>query len=241
MPDMTSMLFSFGAKIFDDPDNPHQVLVDSPEAVAMCRYVLRKLVATKAVISRAETMNPSNLADEQLFMRGETAAWIMGLFLHPGMNGVPAGFNWDAVPFPAGPRGQRVTANGAYTLGISPHTKHAGAARRFLRFFLSPEGIAILDQPGFDMPLFRELLTAPGVMPQPPVPPHRQYFVDTMERGMCAFPVHGPGVAELRHIIDSRLGQVSAEPDVPIPVILKTLEDEITRWLAREKEDGFYP
>jgi len=240
MPDMTSMLFSFGAKIFDDPVNPHRVLVNSPEAAEMCRFV-RQLVATKAVISRAETLNPSNIAVESMFMRGQAAAWIMGLFIHPGMNGVPAGFNWDVAPFPAGPGGRRVTANGAYALGISPHTPHAAAARRFLRFFLSPEGIAILDQPGAAMPLFRELLTAPGIMPQPPDPPHRQYFVDTMESGMCAFPVHGPGVAELRHIIDSRLGQVSADPDVPIPVILKTLEDEIYRWLAREKQDGFYP
>lgn len=238
MPDMTSLLFSFGARIFDDDQNPRKVLVRSPEAEEMCRYV-RRLVATKAVISRAETTTGSNLNFETLFSRGQNAARIHGMWDHPGMYGIPAGFDWDVAPFPAGPGGRRVTANGAYMLGICPRSKNIEAARKFLRFYLTPRCIEILDRSGAFMPLFREMRNWPGIVP-PADPRHRQYYFDTMERGMCCFPVHGPGVAELRRIIDGRLGQVSGEPDVPIPVILQTLEGEIYRWLDREKEDGFY-
>jgi multiple sugar transport system substrate-binding protein len=238
MPDMTSLLFTFGGKIFDDDQNPTKVLVRSPEAEEMCRFV-RRFVATKAVISRAETTTASNVGFVTLFLRGLNAARIHGLWTRPGQYGTPAGFDWDVAPFPAGPHGRRVTANGAYMLGISPHSNNVAAARRFLRFYLTPRGIEINDRTGDFMPLFREMRNWPGIVP-PPDPRHRQYYFDTMEKGMCCFPVHGPGVAELRGIIDSRLDQVSAEPDTPIPVILQTLEDEIYRWLAREKEDGFY-
>ena len=114
------------------------------------------------------------------------------------------------------------------------------AAKRFLRFYLSPEGVKINCSTGDFMPLFREMLDQPGILP-PPDCPGRHYYFDTMESGRCRFPVHGPGLAELRRIIDSRLGQVTTEPNVPIPVILKTLETEIYRWLANEKQEGFYP
>lgn len=238
MPDMTSLLLTFGAKIFDDDRNPHQVLVRSPEAEEMCRYV-RRLIATKAVISRAETTNGSNLSFETLFLRGQNAARIHGGWARPGMYGIPAGFDWDVAPFPAGPHGQRVTANGAYILGIDARSKNIEASKKFLRFYLTPRCIEILDNPGDFMPLFREMRHWPGIA-VPADPRHRQYYFDTMESGMCRLPVRGPGVAELRRVIDSRLDQVSSEPDVPIPVILKTLEDEIYRWLEREKEDGFY-
>ena len=238
MPDMTSLLFTFGAKIFDDPANPHKVLVDSQEAAAMCGFV-RGLGATKAVISRAEMMTTSNTTVEQMFARGQAPARIHGLWDRPGLYGIPAGFNWDVRPFPAGPHGERITANGAYMLGIPPNAGHPEAARRLLRFFLSPRGINIICRTWEYIPVFREMLDHPGPLP-PDVPPSWRYYVDTMESGACRFPVNGPGVAQLRRIIDSRLEQVSAEPDVPIPVILKTLEDEIYRWLDDEKQNGFY-
>ena len=238
MPDMASLLFTFGARIFDDDQNPHRVLVRSPEAEEMCRFV-RKLVATRAVISRAEITTGSNLTMENLFAGGQAAARIMGLWARPDLFGVPAGFAWDALPFPAGPHGARVTANGAYLLGINPKSRNLDAARRLVRFYLSPRGVIINGRHGDYVPLFREMTKWPEAMPGKD-PVHRQYFVDTLESGMCRFPVHGPGVAELRRVIDSRLDQVSAEPDMPIPVILKTLEGEIYRWLEREKEDGFY-
>jgi multiple sugar transport system substrate-binding protein len=237
MPDMASLLFTFGGRIFDDDQNPHKVLVRSPEVEEMCRFV-RRIVATKAVISRAEITTGSNLSLDTLFFTGGAAARIMGLWSRPGQYGVPAAFQWDVLPFPAGPRGERVTANGAFTLGVNPKSAHLDAAKKLVRFYLNPKGILINGRYGDYIPLFREMTKWPQAMPHAPA--HIGYFVDTLESGACRFPVHGPGVAELRRVIDSRLDQVSAEPDVPIPVILQTLEDEIYHWLEREKEDGFY-
>ena len=84
------------------------------------------------------------------------------------------------------------------------------------------------------------MMDDPAVRAAPGYPRSVQYFFDTLEAGRSRLPVNGPGLGELRRIIDSRLGQLTAEPDVPIPVILQTLEDEIYRWLAREKQKGFY-
>lgn len=238
MPDMASLLFTFGGEVFDDDRNPHKVLVRSPQVEEMCRYV-RKLVATRAVLSRSEATTGSNMSMQTLYIRGQDAARIHGLWAKPGQYGVPVGFDWDVLPFPSGPGGRRVTANGAYLLGISSRSRQIDAARKFLRFYLSPRGIAIHTGTGAFSPVFRELLARPPGAP-PPDPVHLRYYNDTMESGMCRLPVRGPGVAELRRIIDGRLDQVSSEPDVPIPVILKTLEGEIYRWLEREKEDGFY-
>jgi len=238
MPDMTSLLFTFGGRVFDDPHNPRKVLVDSPEAAEMCRYV-RALSATKAVLSRAQMVNSSNTAVEQLFGRRQAPARIHGLWDRPGLYGIPIGFDFDVRPFPAGPTGLRITANGAFMLGIPPKARHAEAARRFLRFYLSPRGIRINCRTGEYLPLFREMLSS--IKMPPDVPPSWRYYIGTMEEGACVFPVNGPGVAELRRIIDGRLGQLTAEPDVPIPVVLKTLEDEIYRWLDDQKRNGFYP
>ncbi len=239
MPDMTSMLFTFGGRVFDDSRHPAKVLVNSPEAEEMCRYV-RRVVGARGLLSRAETTKASDEGTPYgMFSTGQAVMYIMGIWGHPGSQ-EPATFAWDVIPFPAGPRGDRVTAAGAQLLAISARTKHAEAARRFLRFYLSRENIMLHVRTGNYMPVYREMMDDPAVRAAPGYPRSVQYFFDTLEAGRSRLPVNGPGLGELRRIIDSRLGQLTAEPDVPIPVILQTLEDEIYRWLAREKQKGFY-
>jgi multiple sugar transport system substrate-binding protein len=243
MPDMASMLLTFGGRIFDDPRNPRRVLVNSPEAEAMCLFV-RRAVGTKAFLPRIESLKPGgDTSDAHLFGMGRTAARISGVWERLGRNehgeSAKIPFDWDVRPFPAGPHGLRVTADGGFMLGISAHTKYPEAARRFARFYLTARSIRIRCASGSFLPVYREMTAQPGVMP-PDNPRSKQYYSQTMEEGMSALPVYGPGLMELRRIIDDRLAQLSSEPNLPIPTILETLQGEIERWLKREKTKGFY-
>lgn len=241
LPDMTSLLFTFGARVFDDPRHPQKILVNSPQAEEMCRYV-RRVVATKALVARAELTKSSDWGTEaEMFFQGHTAMRIHGIWDRPGLWS-PIHFDWDVLPFPSGPHGDRVTTYGAQLIGISAQTKHPEAARRFIRFYLSREANLIHMRSGSFMPMYREMIESSDVNVMPPDSPRtKRYYFETLDEGASLLPVIGPGVGELRRIIDDRLGQVSAEPDVPIPVILQTLEDEIHRWLVRQKQKGFYP
>ena len=77
-----------------------------------------------------------------------------------------------------------------------------------------------------------------------PLPMDRTPAIDGLELttiGVRERPSFRRQPNSLRHILDSRLSQVASDPDQPIPVILATLQDEVERWLQRQKAKGFYP
>lgn len=240
MPDMMSLLLTFGGKIFDDDHNPTKVLINSPETVRMAEFS-RRLLATKAMLSRSEVTTSSNWGTEwEMYLQGRTAWFIHGIWQTPTAWHQKHPVRWGALPFPAGPTGLRVTTNGAQLLGASATGKHPEAVKRFLRHYLKPRSIATHTATGSFMPLYRELLGKPGFT-DPTWPESVKYYFETMEAGKSMLPVYGPGVGELRRILDTRLSQLATDTSVPIPVQLQRLEEEIYRWLARHKAKGFYP
>lgn len=239
LPDMTTMLLTFGGQVFDDPYNPKRVLVNSPEAVAMGNFV-RKIIGSRGLLSRADVTTSSNWGTEwDMYLHGQTAWFVMGVWATPRAWGEPSNVRWEVRPFPAGPTGKRVTVAGAQLTGGSARTKHPEEVKRFLRYLVSPRAIKIRVRTGAAMPIYRELLGKPEYM-SANWPGSVKYFFETMEAGRSQLPVYGPGVGELRRIIDSRLSELAADPNVPVVDVLKVLEDEIYRWLDRQKQKGFY-
>jgi len=239
VPDMTSMLLTFGGRVFDDQRNPRKILVNSPEAVAMCQYV-RRLIATRGMMSRSDVTTSSNWGTEwEMFLHGQTAWFTLGIWATPRAWGEPSDVQWEVRPFPAGPTGLRITANGAQLTGSSAATKHPAEAKRFLRYLVSPRAIRLRVATGAFLPIYRELQGRPEYL-SPNWPESVKYFYETMEAGRSQLPVYGPGVEELRRIMDSRLSQVATDSSLPIEQGLRLLEDDIQRWLDRQKAKGFY-
>lgn len=239
IPDMTSLLQSFGGRIFDDPRHPRRVLVNSPEALQMAEFV-RRITATRGLVSRAEATTSSNWGtDWDMFLRGQMVWFVMGIWATPRAWGESTDTRWEVRPFPAGPTGLRITANGAQLMGGGAKTKHPAETKRLLRFMLSEQAIKLRVATGAFMPLYRELLGREGFV-SPNWPVSMPYFYETMELDRSQLPVYGPGVGQLRRIIDSRLSQLAGDRDRPAEEILQVLEDEIYRWLDRQKLNGFY-
>ncbi|NJK91867.1 MAG: extracellular solute-binding protein [Blastochloris sp.] len=231
MPPAHLIFFGFGASLFDQPHQPTRVTAASPQAHAALDY-MRELWASGAVVP------PDVVSDQgsyQLFRDGKLALYFDGRWRVPNFLGKTR-FTWDVRPVPSGPAG-RVSLHGGTGLAISKNSPHPEAARRFIHFYLSENGLRHVIQGGRYVPVFREMAYSEAFLNLQP-PNHTRAFSETMEEGASRYVLYAPGAAEVNRIFFSHMQQAQNEPTRPSSLILEALQQDLERWLARQKKKG---
>lgn len=228
LPDPTLQIWANGGEIFDDPHNPTKAVVNTPAAVEALERHRRLLLNRYAV-------PPDVSADQgtfQLFRDGKVAFFFDGRWRTPDFRGIED-FEWDVVAVPAGSQG-RVSRHGGTFIGISSKTKYPEEAREFLRYYVGGEGALLAMRGGRYIPIFRDLAFGEEFLNSRP-PESIQVFSETMEEGAAKIPLYAVGTLEANGIISRRMQQVASYPNLAIEEILKGLETDLNRWLARRK------
>jgi multiple sugar transport system substrate-binding protein len=231
MPPPLIALWAYGGQIFDDLANPTKVTINSPETRAALEF-LRKLNQSGCVVP------PDVSADQgtyQLFRDGKVALYFDGRWRTPDFDG-KTDFAWDVVPVPAGPARQ-VTLHGGTGLAVSKDSRHQEIARKFVKFYASEKGMAIGSEGGRLIPVYRKDAYGEAFLKLRP-PENIRVFVETMEADKSLLASYCAGASQVRDTIGARSEQALSEPKRPIEEVVKGLEDDLNRWLKRQKQKG---
>jgi multiple sugar transport system substrate-binding protein len=231
MPAPLIPFWAYGGALFDSPTKPSEVTVRTPEARAALEFL-------RAVHGSGYAVPPDVSSDQgtyQLFRDGKVALYFDGRWRTPDFAG-KTNFAWDVFPMPSGPGGQ-VTQHGGTGLAISKDSRQVEAARKFVRFYASEKGAALAATGGRYVPVYRKMAFAEEFLGLRP-PENIRVFAETMEKDRSRIAVYTAGTAQVRDIFGSRVEQVLSEPDKPMDDILKGLDEDLRRWLRRQKQKG---
>ncbi len=231
MPLPTMIFWSFGGRIFDDLSHPARALVHSPEGVAAIDC-LRKLMATGAVLLPDIGSMASDVGTYQLFRDGKVALFFSGRWSTPDLLRI-RNFQWDVCPLPRGPAG-RISQHGGTVLSVWTGSQQKELAKRFVRFYASPEGMRWLLPGRRYVPVYRRMaygreflsLTPPGSL---------QVFSETMEEGAALNYLYAPGYSRVKRLFDDAMQRAILRPEIPAAAILDGLERELNRWIERNR------
>lgn len=230
MPPPLIALWAYGGQIFDNLANPTKVTVNSPETRAALEFL-------RSVNQSGSAVPPDVSADQgtyQLFRDGKVALYFDGRWRTPDFDG-KTDFAWDVVPVPAGPAGQ-VTLHGGTGMAVSKDSRHKEVARKFVRFYAS-QGLAIGSAGGRLVPVYREAAYGEEFLKLRP-PENIQVFAETMEADKSRLAAYTAGASQVRDIFGARVEQALSERKRPIDDIVQGLEDDLNRWLKRQKQKG---
>lgn len=220
-----------GIDLFDDPWNPTAVTINTPEAAEVLDFV-RQLNASGYVIP------PEVGRDEgyrELFRDGRVAMFFDNL-IGTLMFYDQTDFEWDIATFPHGAE-SNVSSLSSMTLGIWSGSPNKEAARKFARFFASPEGAAYTMKTQRWQPSYREIAYGEEFLAMsPPASMHR--FSEMMEEGASRQTIYAPGIQAVNRIFADRISQAFSEPDLPSAEVLRGLEEDLNRWLSRMQQRG---
>ena len=229
LPAPVTVLESFGARLFDDLYHPQRVTVDSPEARAAIDF-MRDMRARRLAVP------PDVATDEggyQLFRDGRVAIYFSGRWDTPNFVG-KTHFRWDVSPIPAAADGRRISLHGGTALAVWAGSRHAAAARRFVRYYVGVRGAEVSMRAGRTVPVFAQMAFGPAFLDLRP-PASIRRFAETMLAGASTYPVYAPGAGEVSQIVQGRMEQALSDPALPVDAVLAGLRDDLERWLARSR------
>lgn len=231
MPPPLVALWAFGGEMFDNQVKPSTVTIKSPAAKSALEY-LRGLNASGCAVPPDVSTDQGTY---QLFRDGKVALHFDGRWRTPDFAGKTK-FAWDVRPMPAGPARQ-VTLHGGTGLAVSKDSREAEAAKKFVKFYVSEKGSKIGSSEGRVVPVSRKRAYADEFLSLRP-PENIRVFVDTMEADKSRLSVYCVGASQVRDIFGARVEQAISEPKRPLDEILKGLDEDLNRWLERQKRKG---
>lgn len=222
---------AYGARCFDDPWNPHAVIVDSPTTLSAIEY-WRRMHQRGWAVPRSTVLDQG---ESEMFRDGRIAFLFWGRNSSKFFRANPA-LHWDIAAVPQGPASGK-TPHITVALGISRRSKHAELAREFIRFYVSDTAAEVPAKAGQSVPARRRQAYSDWFLHEPSPSSIRRY-VEPMEAGGLTALAYCPGRLELEEIVRKRFEQSLAEPGIPAQEIVHGLAADVRAWLAKMKEKG---
>jgi multiple sugar transport system substrate-binding protein len=177
-----------GGEVVDDIDNPTQLTLDTPEALAAIEWFVGLGVTNHNVVpTEAEVLAED---DETRFMRGSTAMLVQSRRVVPTLRENIRDFVWDVAPLPVHPTtGEAATVLHSDAFCMAAAAENKDAAWRFIEFALGPTGQTILAETGRTVPSLKAVAESPAFLGAgalgdlgglAPPPANAQAFLDTI-------------------------------------------------------------
>jgi multiple sugar transport system substrate-binding protein len=161
---LAPFIWQNGGELVDDPDNPTQLVLDSPPALAAFQWFVdlqaRHHIVPDAAAEAAES-------GEGRFLNGTLAMYFNSRRSTPTIRAVE-GLNWDVAPLPRGSQPASILHTDGYCMAASSKVKEA--AWRLIEFANSQPGQELMAQTGRTVPSLRAVAESP-VFLEPALPP----------------------------------------------------------------------
>lgn len=234
MPGPITFFWQNGLDLFNDPWNPTEVTINTPEGAEVLDFV-RDLYNSGFVVPPEVGLDQGY---RELFRDGKVAIYFDN-FIGSLMFYNQTDFEWDILNFPYGSV-SNVSSLNSMTLGIWSGSKHQDAARKFARYFASPEGAEFTMKTQRWQPSYREVAYGEKFLALSP-PPSMRRFSEMMEEGKARQAVYTPGIQEVNRRFNNRMSQAFSEPNTSSSEVLAGLETDLNRWLRRMQSRGRLP
>ncbi|MBU0641518.1 MAG: extracellular solute-binding protein [Planctomycetes bacterium] len=134
-------------------DEGTRVVADDPRTVAALQF-LYDLKYRDRVCPPGQ--RPS--AQDVSLSKGTLGMYLWGVFAIPTLREQAPNLDWDIAPLPRGPDGQRASIVFANGWGITKKSQNPAAAFAFLKFLVSPQGLAITGKHQVFLPARRSMV-----------------------------------------------------------------------------------
>jgi multiple sugar transport system substrate-binding protein len=145
-----------GGEIVDDVENPTELTLETPEALAAIEWFVGLGITNHNVVpTEAEVLAED---DETRFMSGTTAMLFQSRRVVPTLREGIRDFTWDVAPLPVPqPGAEPATILHSDAFCMAAATEDKDAAWRFIEFAVGPTGQTILAQTGRTVPSMRSV------------------------------------------------------------------------------------
>ena len=173
-------IWSSGAELVDDDDNPTRLALDSPQAVQTLGlfFALRNVYG---VVPSDQDVEAED--DESRFVNGRLAMLMESRRAVPALREA-ATFDWDVVSLPVFQKPATVLHSDAYCMTKASQAKDA--AWRFIEYAVGPEGAPVIARTGRTVPSLRSVSESEAFLDPKQKPEHARVFLDA--------------VADIRHV-----------------------------------------
>jgi multiple sugar transport system permease protein len=158
---MNNFAYSSGAAYVDDIFHPTKLFYDDPKvinAMELTRDLLYKYNVSPSVTE----LQASGVSAHDLFAQGRIAMYVTGIWEVPRFREeIGDRFDWDIVPFPKSPTGQRGCPTGWSGYAIMASTKHPQESWELLKYLAGPVGLGLLAKTGLAQPALAKLAASP--------------------------------------------------------------------------------
>ncbi|MCY4145194.1 MAG: sugar ABC transporter substrate-binding protein [Chloroflexi bacterium] len=203
-------LGAWGATNMNDDETA--MTMDTPEAREALSHWYNLIHEEGVAPTAAEA---EAFPNQNVFRAGAAAMGHLATWDTPSMR-AQASFNWDVAPAPMGADGTRATTSFGSGYGITPTSDKPDAAWRYLREYLSVDGMIFMwSLSGRGSPARPEGLEA--WLTSDPAPPNGQYFLEAMfEYATTGHPYSSLASAQVSQILDResnllKLGEASVD------------------------------
>lgn len=176
-----------GGEIVDDVDNPTELTLDTPEALAAIEWFVGLGITNHNVVpTEAEVLAED---DETRFMNGTTAMFLQSRRVVPTLRETIRDFAWDVAPLPVPAGGKRASILHSDAFCMATKTEDKDAAWRFIEHAVGPTGQTILAETGRTVPSLKAVAESPvflgagalGDLGEVTLPPaNARAFLDTI-------------------------------------------------------------
>ncbi len=222
------IFWQHGARLFDDPEEPRRVAVNTPEAVAALDFI-------REVVASGFAVPPGMISDHgtyQLFRDGRVAFYFDGRWRTPEF-ARKTGLTWEVTGYPSGPV-SGVTVHGGTGLAIWEGSAKKEAAMKFVQYYASVKGAALAMREQRYVPVFAELAYGEDFLGLRP-PEGIHHFCDTMKEGASRAVLYAPGAQEVSRIFNARIEQALGHPEKSSREVIEGLEADLKRWMERRR------
>lgn len=222
-------VLSNGGKLVNDLKKPTKCLLDSPEALAGFQYRHDLMYKYKVMPAPAQLSAMGGVGASDLFIQSKAAMFMSGIWKTPFFRQTIK-FDWDAAPFPKGPKGGRgyLISGGGYSILRS--TKHPEEAWKLLTYLAGEEGQKALAQTGLAQPAIKAIAESPAFLDGKP-PVSKKFLLDAVNYG-CFAPDTDKWQESLSSYLQPALDKVWANDKTPEQVVPKAV-GEINKMLGK--------
>jgi multiple sugar transport system substrate-binding protein len=144
-----------GGEVVDDVDNPTELTLDTPEALAAIQWFVDLGITNHNVVpTEAEVLA---IDDETRFMNGTTAMLFQSRRVVPTLREGIRDFQWDVVSLPLPPSGERASILHSDAFCMAAASERKDETWRFIEFAMSQTGQTILAQTGRTVPALKAI------------------------------------------------------------------------------------
>jgi multiple sugar transport system substrate-binding protein len=170
---LAPFIWAHGGELVDDPNQPTQLVLDSPAALAAFQWFVNLQVKEHVVPSQADEATENS---QTRFQNGKLGMFFQSRVITPELRETIKDFDWDVAPLPRDQNIATILHSDGYC--IASGAKNKDAAWAFVEFANSAAGQKIIVGSGRTVPSLKRVAESPLFLTTTFAPANNRVYLD---------------------------------------------------------------